>query len=185
MGLIHDNEAEELLLDGLERKDIFSGRTSYPRPDFTYSDEYKELNKSLQGKALTRKKAAELMSIKRNGTISQKRKSEIIEKARQMSLSQILENCSKYEKAVQKCEQEYDKLTVSMDGGSFDFEEYEEKRNKILIERYENVVYYSSFNMALREYIQANDQLIREEIVNAKRDEIRTSLIPLVKYLSE
>lgn len=178
-------QAAKMLQDGLERGDAFSKSAKYPQPNFTYSEEYKKLKLELDKKHTPQelqKLVSDLVGLKTEGTISRERQAEIIDEARAMSLSQLLSKCSSYREEIQRCEAEYDKLTEKAPEGKV--EDYEEKRNKLLIKHWEKMAYYRAYDLALRDYIRANDELIKDEIVNAKRDEIKSSLVQLVKFIN-
>lgn len=74
-----------------------------------------------------------------------------------------------YNKAVEEIEHKY--ITIPL--------------NDLAIKRYEAKEYFLIYEARLKYYIAANKGLIEEEILNAKRMEVRGSLVDLVAYLEE
>lgn len=58
-------------------------------------------------------------------------------------------------------------------------------KNDLAIKRYEAKEYFLIYEARVKYYIAANRELIDEEIQNAKRMEVRGSLVDLVEYMEE
>lgn len=58
-------------------------------------------------------------------------------------------------------------------------------RNELAIKRWEAKQYYLIYEARVKYYVSANKDLIEEEIQQAKRDEVRESLVDLAGYLEE
>lgn len=74
-----------------------------------------------------------------------------------------------YNKAVDELELKYIKIPV----------------NDLALKRYRSVEFMRCYEARIKYYMTANEELIKEEIQNAKREEIRGSLEDLVTYMEE
>lgn len=74
-----------------------------------------------------------------------------------------------YEQAVDELEHEYIDIP----------------KNDLAIKRYEAKEYFLIYEARVKYYVAANKELIEEEIQNAKRMEVRGSLVDLVEYMEE
>lgn len=57
--------------------------------------------------------------------------------------------------------------------------------NDLKIKRWEAKQYYFVYEARVSYYVLANKELIKEEIVRAKREEIRASLVDLAEYVED
>lgn len=69
--------------------------------------------------------------------------------------------------------------------GKLEFEEVTKPLNDLKIKRYEAMEYALIYEARVKYYVRANKELIEEEIQNAKRMEVRGSLVDLAEYLEE
>lgn len=74
-----------------------------------------------------------------------------------------------YNKAVDELERKYIKIPV----------------NDLALKRYRSVEFMLCYEARIKYYMTANEELIKEEIQNAKKEEIRGSLEDLVTYMEE
>lgn len=64
-----------------------------------------------------------------------------------------------------------------------ELDEVKKPLNDLAIKRYEAMEYYLIYEARIKFYVKANKELIEEEIVAAKREEIRGSLADLAEYV--
>lgn len=74
-----------------------------------------------------------------------------------------------YNKAVDELERKYIKIPV----------------NDLVLKRYRSVEFMLCYEARIKYYMTANEELVKEEIQNAKKEEIRGSLEDLVTYMEE
>lgn len=68
---------------------------------------------------------------------------------------------------------------------AIELEDVTKPLNNLKIKRYEAVEYLNIYEARIKFYVRANKELIDEEIVQAKREEIRGSLADLAEYVEE
>lgn len=173
--------AGEMVLNALENQYI----SGYPKPDFSYSEAYKELEKaasecesSFKLQQIIKKK----LKIQRTGTISKEEQTRIFNEVCDLPLKDLLSEHKKYLMEVERLKKSYDGLVSSDFKNTLDFQK---KRNEILIGLWESQVYAHIYSCAIDLYVKDNQDLIQEEIDNIKRTEIRGSISNLVDYLNQ
>lgn len=171
----------EIVLNALENQYI----SGYPKPDFSYSEAYKELEKaaskcesSVELQKIIKKK----FKIKRTGTISKEEQTRIFNEVCDRPLKDLLSKHKEYLMAVERLKESYDSLVSSDFKNTLDFQK---KRNEILIGLWESQVYVHIYSCAIDLYVKNNQDLIQKEIDNIKSTEIRGSIVSLLDYLNQ
>ncbi len=171
----------EIVLNALENQYI----SGYPKPDFSYSEAYKELEKaaskcesSVELQKIVKKK----FKIKRTGTISKEEQTRIFNEVCDRPLKDLLSKHKEYLMAVERLKESYDSLVSSDFKNTLDFQK---KRNEILIGLWESQVYVHIYSCAIDLYVKNNQDLIQKEIDNIKSTEIRGSIVSLLDYLNQ
>lgn len=171
----------EIVLNALENQYI----SGYPKPDFSYSEAYKELEKaaskcesSVELQKIIKKK----FKIKRTGTISKEEQTRIFNEVCDRPLKDLLSKHKEYLMTVERLKESYDSLVSSDFKNTLDFQK---KRNEILIGLWESQVYVHIYSCAIDLYVKNNQNLIQKEIDNIKSTEIRGSIVSLLDYLNQ
>ena len=171
----------EIVLNALENQYI----SGYPKPDFSYSEAYKELEKaaskcesSVELQKIVKKK----FKIKRTGTISKEEQTRIFNEVCDRPLKDLLSKHKEYLMAVERLKESYDSLVSSDFKNTLDFQK---KRNEILIGLWESQVYVHIYSCAIDLYVKNNQDLNQKEIDNIKSTEIRGSIVSLLDYLNQ